>query len=150
MASGGTDAEDKRKHLEFIQGVINRMASNSFLFKGWSITIIAGIAAFAAQGSNANLMAVPIVSTLLFWSIDAHYLMLERAFRNLYDKVAILPADQVDYKMKPDGVGFSSWIRIFFGRPILWLFYGTVLTMLVLLAFIINGYGLEVRFSHGS
>lgn len=27
--------ENKIKHLEFIQGVINRMANNSFMLKGW-------------------------------------------------------------------------------------------------------------------
>ena len=146
----GTDAEDKRKHLEFLQGVINRMASNSFLFKGWSITIIAGISAFAAKDSSSGLMIVPMVSSLLFWSIDAHYLMLERAFRDLYDDVATLPASAIDYSMKPKNVSVAAWAKTLVGRPILWLFYGTVLIMLVLLTFIINGYSLEVRFAHGT
>jgi hypothetical protein len=150
MAVMGTDGEDKRKHLEFLQGVVNRMASNSFLFKGWSITIIAGISAFAAKDSAPGLMAVPIVSTLLFWSIDAHYLMLERAFRNLYDEVASRPTNTIDFSMKPQGISVLSWTKTLVGRPILWLFYGTVLIMLVLLTFIINGYGLEVRFIHGT
>ena len=35
--------ESKLKHLEMIQAVINRMASNSFVFKGWSVSIIAGL-----------------------------------------------------------------------------------------------------------
>ena len=30
--------ENKRKHLEFIQSVINRMAENSFLVQGWCVT----------------------------------------------------------------------------------------------------------------
>jgi transposase len=33
--------EAKLKHLEFIQTVITRLATNSFLFKGWAITIAA-------------------------------------------------------------------------------------------------------------
>ena len=33
--------EKKIKHLEMIQGVINRMAGNSFALKGWSVTLIA-------------------------------------------------------------------------------------------------------------
>lgn len=33
--------EKKLKHLEFIQGVITRMNSNSFSIKTWMITIIA-------------------------------------------------------------------------------------------------------------
>ena len=30
--------EEQIKHLEFIQGIINRMNSNSFAIKGWAIT----------------------------------------------------------------------------------------------------------------
>ena len=29
--------QQKLKHLEFIQGVINRLATNSFQMKGWSV-----------------------------------------------------------------------------------------------------------------
>jgi hypothetical protein len=150
MVSQGTDGEDKRKHLEFIQGVINRMASNSFLFKGWSITIIAGISAFAAKDSNSALMIVPIISTLLFWGVDAYYLMLERAFRNLYSTVSQKPANSIDYSMKPEGISASAWLKVLLGRWVLLLFYSTVLVMLVLLAFAINNYSLEVRIIHGS
>ena len=35
--------EVKLKHLEMIQAVITRMAKNSFLLKGWSITLTAAI-----------------------------------------------------------------------------------------------------------
>lgn len=152
MADGGTTAEDKRKHLELIQGVVNRMASNSFLFKGWSITIIAGISAFAAQDSNTALMVVPIVSTLLFWSVDAYYLMLERAFRNIYNKVAALKPEKIDYSLAPEegDRSFRCWLKTFFGRPVLVLFYGTVFIMLILLVLMLNNYGVEVRIIHGS
>lgn len=148
----GTTADDKRKHLEFVQGVVNRMASNSFLFKGWSITIIAGLSAFAANDSNTAFMVVPIVSTLLFWSVDAYYLMLERAFRNIYNRVAITKPEQIDYSLTPakEDITVKSWVKVFFGRPILVLFYGTVLVMLIILSLILNDYGLEVRIIHGS
>ena len=33
--------ENKRAHLEMIQAVITRMAGNSFLIKGWSVTLVA-------------------------------------------------------------------------------------------------------------
>lgn len=152
MANGETTAEDKRKHLELIQGVVNRMASNSFLFKGWSITIIAGISAFAAKDSNTTLMIVPIVSTMLFWSIDAYYLMLERAFRNIYNSVAKLSPEKINYALTPDknDLTFSCWLKTFFGRPVLLLFYCTVLTMLILLVLVLNNIGLEVRIIHGA
>ena len=151
MAKMLTTPDDKRKHLEFLQGVINRMASNSFLFKGWSITIIAGISAFAAKDSNPALMTIPIVSTLLFWAVDAYYLMLERAFRNHYKIVAKQDPSKIDFNMKPasNDIKPTMWISTM-KRPVLIMFYGVVLIMLLVLVFILNNYRVEVNFSHGA
>jgi len=44
--------EIKLKHLEMIQGIINRMAGNFFLLKGWCITLISALFALAANNSN--------------------------------------------------------------------------------------------------
>lgn len=41
--------ENKQKHLEFIQMAINRMASNLFLLKGWTVALIAALFALAAK-----------------------------------------------------------------------------------------------------
>jgi len=30
------------KHLEMLQVVISRMAANSFILKGWTVTLVAG------------------------------------------------------------------------------------------------------------
>lgn len=150
MARVDTTADDKRKHLEFIQGIINRMSSNSFLFKGWSITIIAAIAAFATNDANPMLMIVPIVSTILFWSVDAYYLMLERLYRDLYNTVAKKSPENIDYDLKTQKPSISSWIKVVFGRPILFLFYGAVLIMLIILTLSINNIGIEVRLIHGA
>lgn len=138
--------EDKRKHLEMIQNVINRMASNSFLFKGWSITIIAGISAFAAKDSIGTLMIVPIISTILFWAVDAYYLMLERAFRDHYNNVAELDPSEINYSMKVSNTSFEIWIKTFFRRPVLMLFYGVILVMLIVLTMSINSFHIEMRF----
>ena len=35
--------KSKLKHLEFIQGVVNRFASDSFRFKGWSVVLAASM-----------------------------------------------------------------------------------------------------------
>lgn len=143
-------SENKRKHLEIIQTVINRMASNSFLFKGWSITIIAGISAFATKESNGLLMVVPIVATLLFWGVDAYYLMLERAFRNMYDDVRQKKESEIDFQLKPTNVGFRAWLATAMTRPVLWLFYLVVLVMLIALTLQLNGIGVKIDFIYGS
>ena len=95
---GETTSDDKRKHLEFIQGVINRLSSNTFLFKGWSITIIVAVFTAMVTTQNYDLVWLNLGAILIFWFIDAYYLMLEQAYRKLYDKVAEMDAEKIDYK----------------------------------------------------
>ncbi len=127
------------------------MASNQFLFKGWSITLIAAIATFSAKGNSPALMAIPITATLLFWFVDAYYLMLERAFRNLYDEVISKDENDIDFKMSigDKGIGFTDWFRMLW-RPILALFYGATLIALVVLILALNSIWLEIAIHHGS
>ena len=81
--------EKKMKHLEFVQGVITRMNSNSFSMKGWMIAIVAAfLAVFAgSQKLNELYLFVAIIPTLLFWILDSYYLLLEKKFRCLFDDV---------------------------------------------------------------
>ncbi len=130
--------EAKLKHLEMIQGVINRMASNSFLFKGWSITIITGLAAFAAKDTNSKLIIVSMVASAIFWMVDAYYLMLERAFRGLYKSVAKTQPADIDFMMNAPGINFVNWLKTLL-RPILFFFYGPVLVLLFLASLILKG-----------
>jgi hypothetical protein len=73
--------EAKLQHLQFIQAVIARMATNSFLFKGWAITIVAGLSAFAAADTKKALLVIALVSTLMFWALDGYYWLLQRTRR---------------------------------------------------------------------
>lgn len=131
--SGKTNSEDKRKHLEFVQGVINRLSSNTFLFKGWSITIIVAVFTTTLTTGNYVLLWLCLGAILIFWCIDAYYLMLERAYRKLYDKIAETDVEKIDYKMGvKDYIGFSNWLKVF-TRPILLMFYGVISLIVVCL-----------------
>lgn len=79
--------QDKTKHLEFVQSVITRMNTNSFLLKGWMITIVSALLALYANNSNSNFIFVAIVPTMVFWFLDAYYLQQERKFRGLYEDI---------------------------------------------------------------
>ncbi len=79
--------ESKLKHLEMIQAVVNRMASNSFLLKGWSVTLVSALLALAAANSDRRFVFVAVLPLLMFWLLDAYFLRQERLFRKLYDKV---------------------------------------------------------------
>ena len=76
--------EDLTKHLEFIQAIIARMAGNSFLLKGWTVTIAAALFALAANDARAVFAMLAFFPALWFWGLDAYYLRQERLFRKLY------------------------------------------------------------------
>ena len=91
--------DTKIKHLEMIQGVINRMASNSFMLKGWAVTLVAGIFALAAKDTNKLYFIIAYVPILVFWGLDAYYLRQERLYRKLYDKVRKQNETEIDFSM---------------------------------------------------
>ncbi|QKV95518.1 hypothetical protein HUT19_30400 [Streptomyces sp. NA02950] len=82
-----TPSQDQVKHLEFIQAVVTRLGNNSFLLKGWCLTLAAGLLAFAAEGSRVSVAVTAFVPLLAFWLLDGYFLWQERLFRNLYDQV---------------------------------------------------------------
>ena len=76
------------KEIDLIQGIINRMARNSFMIKGWALTV-AGIAYslnLASSKSAFLCVGIPVIC-LFFWSLDAYYLRTERKYRALYNDV---------------------------------------------------------------
>lgn len=84
--------EDRRKHLELIQRVINRLAVASFQIKGWTVTIVTallGVIVAAKLDSRVGFVAsIPVV---IFWFLDGYYLRQERLYRDLYNASAGLP-----------------------------------------------------------
>ena len=131
--------EAKLKHLDYIQAAIGRMATNSFLFKGWAITLAAALSGFAAVNTKAALLVIALLSTLLFWGLDGYYLWLERAFRTLYNTVAALPAGSIDFSMaiaKPEPAAWT-WLHTCF-RWHLGVFYGAILAMDIVGIFLVK------------
>ena len=100
--------ENKHKHLEMIQGVINRMAANSFFLKGWAVTLVAGIFALASKDTDKLYFLVAYVPIIVFWGLDSYYLLQERLYRALYGKVRKLDDDKIDYDMNANLPEYKS------------------------------------------
>lgn len=126
--------ENKIKHLEFIQGVINRMAQNSFLLKGWTVTIVVGLFAFAnTKEMDSSYLLIAYIPVFFFWFLDGYFLRQERLFRKLYDSVRIKEEANIDYSMNtsPFNDEVDSWIRVCFSKT-LRLFYIPVIIVILL------------------
>ena len=65
---------NQERHLEFIQGIIARMNSNSFQIKGWTITIFSALLALFASTNAHNYVYLFIAAapTILFGSWMLH------------------------------------------------------------------------------
>ena len=131
--------EQKLKHLEFIQGVINRLATNSFQMKGWSVVLVAAILVLLARESRLEAAYIALAPIVVFWALDGYFLCQERLYRALYNHVRTLDEEQIDFAMNvtPFRTGYRhSWLGTALSRTLL-AFYGvlivTVSTGMVLL-----------------
>ena len=73
--------ENKIKHLEMIEKVIERMASNSFILKGWTVTLVTLVFTLMSKEGERKLLLVAAVPDLVFFFLDGYFLQLERKYR---------------------------------------------------------------------
>lgn len=132
-------SENKIKHLEFIQSVINRMSSHSFLLKGWSVTLVAALFALAAKDANTKYILVAYLPVLIFWICDAYFLSQERAFRALYDKVRKQKEEEIDFSMNVRHFceGENGWSRCCFSMT-LFIFYLSLVGIMLITMYLLN------------
>jgi len=71
-------------HLGILQGVIERMASNSASTKAWCITIVSAILVVVADKNKPDYALLALIPTLLFIALDSYYLAMEKGFRDSY------------------------------------------------------------------
>lgn len=131
--------EEKLKHLEMIQGVINRMAGNSFLLKGWSVTLTSALFALAAKDSNPFFVYLAYFPCATFWSLDGYFLRQERLYRKLYQAVSKKQPVDIDFSMNTAlyeneveswfSTCFSITLRIFHGTV-----FGTIVIIMLIMA----------------
>ncbi len=132
--------ENKRKHLEFIQGAINRMASNSFFLKGWAITLVAALFALSEKDTNHSYILVTFFPVSIFWILDGYFLSQEQLFRSLYNHVRKLDEKEINFSMnvnEPKKDGKNSLISLMFS-PTLLFFYGPFIIIMLLITYLIN------------
>ena len=95
--------EKKLKHLEFIQNVITRMNTNSFMIKGWAVTLVAALFALSNKTADTehNLYLITFIPVPVFWLLDGFFIATERRFRNLYKSISKVKDDDINFNMNP-------------------------------------------------
>jgi hypothetical protein len=103
------DKQDNlHKELDIIQGQITRMSSNSFLIKGWTMTLMSALTAFGKETilnteGGAVYLFMMLAILIPFWWLDAYFLKQERLFRKIYEKAIMDPdaTNRIRYDLRP-------------------------------------------------
>ena len=120
------------KHLEMIQVIINRLGHDSFLVKGWSMTLLVGgiILVARSEVQSGWIVLAFLIPVVGFWILDGYFLWQERLFREIYNEVR--KQETTNFEMnpmkhldKPKRGWFSSifsiTLNIFYGVEILFV-----------------------------
>ena len=133
--------ESKFKHLELIQGVINRVASDSFRMKGWTVVLVAALFVLLSRQDAFDVGYIALLPIGAFWGLDGYFLWQERLFRAHYENVRILPPGDINFSMDVDAYKASlrhSWIGATFSCTLM-LFYGALLVLILVAVVALGG-----------
>jgi hypothetical protein len=125
--------DKKLKHLELIQGVINRLSTNSFLLKGWSVVLVSALFALSAPESRAAFVYLAYIPVFVLWGLDGYFLWQERLYRALYDHVRSQPDAEIDFSMDTSsfrGTSAGGWVEAVLSRTLV-AFHGVLIVAVV-------------------
>lgn len=140
------------KEIDLIQSCINRMSQNSFVIRGWVITLLSVVLALLPEKVDIKLLCIiGFVLIICFWYLDAFFLKMERLFRWKYDWVIKYRCIKDEYMFDLNPHNSEMWerpngdsekktepciIKIMFTKTLIPLY--VLLLILVIAVFIMN------------
>lgn len=127
------------KEIDLIQNCINRMAQNSFLIKGWYISIMAVLIAWK-DGGSLMFSILMVILTLTFMYLDTIYLYQEREFRRIYkERIELRLANDNSnlYQLNTKKINAKNFLKVLRSRT-LWPFYLLTSVTLIFLKIVFN------------
>lgn len=134
------------KELDLVQNCINRMSNNSFIIKGWTITIVVAIITLITPNKSDFKIQIGIsILITLCWLFDCYFLRLERLYRAKYQWLVVNRAEGASLKylydlnpynqnMRLEDLSNCNFIRVLFSHT-LFYYYGSVLIFVNLVYF---------------
>lgn len=114
------------EELKLIQDIIKRMAFNSFMIKGWAVTLV--VVTLLLKGDKFQVL-IAFIPLGVFWFLDAYFLQQERLYRELYKWVVANRLKTEEHLFDMNAYRFKdnvqSKLRIMFSITLGW-FYGSV------------------------
>lgn len=134
--------EEIHKEIDLIQSCITRMAQNSFLIKGWFISLYAVILALLPEKVNMVLVYAALVAVnLIFWYLDGFFLRTEKVYRKIYDWVLeTRPQNNRELLYQLNPFGFKGKIKetepvwqVMWSKTLRWFYLIPLLFVLIVL-----------------
>ena len=118
----------KTAHLQMIQAVIARMASDSFKLKSWSVVLVSALFALSAKDADSSFIYLAYMPAIVFWLLDGFFLHQEKLFRAIYDVVRSKDEPKIDFSMDTKSVkrDVPGWLRCCFTKTLL-PFHGAII-----------------------
>lgn len=132
------------KELDLISSCINRMANNSFLIKGWYVTILIGVLTIFTSKDNYkvfSLLIILLIITIIFGLMDMYYLYLEKKYRRKYEWVIKKRWNSKEFvfNLNPHEKGMwlkkDKLLRETFKSSALWLYYLVLIVIIIYFIF---------------
>ena len=117
------------------------MNANSFVIKGWSVTLVSALFALAADKANLKFVLIAYLPVIVFWALDGFFLSQEKQYRELYKEVAAKEEAAIDFNLNASNFqpAVGGWFCNSFTKTLI-PFHGALLSVVVLVTF-----GLFVR-----
>jgi len=123
------------KEIDIIQDIIKRMAFNSFMIKGWAITLV--VVTLLLKGTEKYQVWIAFIPLVVFWFLDAYFLRQERMYRKLYKWVIGNRLKTEEYLFDMNARRFENEVqsipRIMFSITLGW-FYGPMAILVIIYA----------------
>ena len=125
------------KEIDIVQDIIKRMAFNSFMIKGWAITLV--VVTLLLKGAEYQVW-IAFIPLLVFWFLDAYFLWQERMYRKLYEWIIKNRLKTDEYLLDMNAYRFKdevqSKLRIMLSITLGW-FYGSIAILIIIYALVV-------------
>lgn len=101
------------KEIDLVQSCINRMAQNSFIVKGWLVSLITVVLVLLPENFDIRgLCIIGFFITLCFWYLDAFFLKMENLYKLKYEWIIKnrLGSNMYCYDLNP--YNQNMWIKV--------------------------------------
>lgn len=135
--------DELHKEIDLIQSCISRMTNNSFMLKGWLVSLMVVIITLTPENSNQVMAGLVMLTlTLAFWYLDGFFLRTEKLYREMYNWMLEKRREgskEAQYDLNPER--FDSQVgsirKVMWSKTLRWFY---LIICLLILLFLVNAF----------